>query len=164
MTWIVEILLTADHKFTMAALELLIYCSNECTLMKSCIMCYENKINDPTDWMKRPCNQPHLIVWVDIKQIDFWPVYKDFSYWPAKLVAVSDEHLVTVVFFGYHELFKVPPNVCHLYSSHNPDPKCWTTNPREIVIAIEVSYFYTQWTFSLKSDNLPIIIDKNGPN
>lgn len=126
-----------NHKFTAASAELLKFCNDELSSMKSCATCYEHEHNNPSDWMIRPCEQPHLILWVDIKQLDFWPADKGYNYWPAKLLTI-EEHGLKIVFFGHHEYANVETFNCYLYSGQNPNPVNLTSDPRDIAVALEV--------------------------
>lgn len=107
--------------------------------MRSCATCYDQKHNNPSDWIIRPCEQPHLILWVDIKQLDFWPADKGYNYWPAKLLAIEERGL-KIVFFGHHEYANVETFHCYLYSGQNPNPVNLTSDPRDIAVALEVIF------------------------
>lgn len=128
---------TESHKFTTSASELLHVCNSECEFMKNCPNCYECKHGYSSDWMIRPCNQPHLILWAEIRDLDFWPADKGFRYWPAKVLAIEDEHL-RIIFFGHHELSKVNAIDCYLYSGKNPNPVNLASDPRDLAVALEV--------------------------
>ncbi|XP_055306301.1 uncharacterized protein LOC129570629 isoform X2 [Sitodiplosis mosellana] len=126
-----------NHKFTAAAAKLLQFCTDELSSMKSCATCYEHKYNSPSDWMIRPCEQPHLILWVDIKHLDFWPADKGFNFWPAKLLGIEEDRSLQVVFFGHHEMAQIDTAFCYLYSGQNPNPVNLTSDPRDIAVALE---------------------------
>lgn len=122
-------------------------------LMKYCPNCYDHKYNNFNDWMIRACEQPHLILWVDIRRLDFWPANKGFNFWPAKVLAVaasgddsnpnqnSNQNL-RIVFFGHHEFATVDACDCYLYSGQNPNPVNLTSDPRDIAGALEVKHLF----------------------
>ena len=129
-----------NHKFTVASEKLLQFCQDELSAMKGCAACYELKYSNPSDWMIRSCDQPHLILWVDIKQLDFWPADKGFHFWPAKLLGLDEDQSLRIVLFGHHELAQVDAVHCYLYSGQNPNPVNLTSDPRDIAGALEVCF------------------------
>lgn len=131
-------LLTENHKFTETAAELLKTSTDELMLMKGCANCYDHKCSSPDDWMVKTCDQPHLILWIDIGNIDFWPSHKGYRYWPAKVFGLIDDQRLRIMFFGHHEFEKIDIKDCYLYSGQNPNPVNLTSDPRDIAGALEV--------------------------
>lgn len=98
------------------------------------------------EWNVMACDLPHLVVWVDISEYEFWPSEKGFKYWPAKVVAVGNNNYgatIDVCFFGHFQYSTVKSSDCYLYSSQCPyfnySEFC---DPREISAALQVSLCY----------------------
>lgn len=125
------------HKFTSAAAKLQAFCSKELKFMNNCENCFENFYKNPGEWLFKACDYPHLVLWVDITNYDFWPADKGFKYWPAKALAV-DESGIAIVFFGHHQFATVSTNDCYLYSSPSSYFSNMTTDRKDIATAIEV--------------------------
>lgn len=84
----------------------------------SCDECYENTYDCCTkNSITKPCSKPHLLLWAKVK---------GYSYWPAKVMAISiDKKKVYVQFFGDYSnsILKITRNNCYLYSKEYPDGK-----------------------------------------
>lgn len=108
--------------------------------MKNCENCFEHFHSSPSNWLVKPCDFPHLVLWVDVTNYDFWPADKGFKYWPAKALAVDDSG-ISVVFFGHHQFSTVTTNDCYLFSSESSYFSSSTSDPKDIAIALEVIHF-----------------------
>lgn len=62
--------------FFVTAAELLKFCCKDLKFMKNCENCYEHFCANANDWLVKACNLPHLVLWVDIQDCDFWPADK----------------------------------------------------------------------------------------
>lgn len=114
--------------------------TNDLKFMKNCISCYEHICNNPHDWISNVCESPHLLLWVNIEQITYWPVDKGFTYWPCKVLSVKDSTL-EVVFFGDHKFCQVVASDCYLYSGRNSLNDTTGIDLRDMDFALKVIYF-----------------------
>lgn len=63
------------------------------------------------------CEIPHLILWAKLSRpLNFWPIEKEFTHWPAKLLSVVGDKIM-VIFFGHTEFLKIPSTNCYIFSS-----------------------------------------------
>lgn len=67
---------TENHKFTSNAADLLRSCRNDLRFMENCENCFEYFNSNPIDWLVKACDFPHLVLWVNIRDSDFWPADK----------------------------------------------------------------------------------------
>lgn len=126
----------------MAAARLLDFCSNEINFMNDCANCYENYCKSPIDCVMA-CDLPHLIVWINISDYNYWPSEKGFKYWPAKVVANGDGTTIGVCFFGDFQFLTVKSTDCYLYSSQCSYFDCSEfCDPRDIAGALQVIFLY----------------------
>lgn len=96
-----------------------------------CTDCYRNAHIREMGWFARVCRKPHLIVWTE---------RCDHNYWPAKVMSTKGEEVI-VQFFGNHTTAHVSAaSSCFLYSDDNPNH----TNVTSYLYksALKVSIFY----------------------
>lgn len=114
--------------------------------MNSCANCYENYYKSSSEWIVMACDLPHLVVWVDIIEFEFWPSEKGFKYWPAKVIAVDNKNYgatIDVCFFGHFQFATVKSTDCYLYSTQCPYFNCSEyCDSRDIAGALQVSLFH----------------------
>lgn len=91
------------------------------------------------------CDLPHLVVWINISDYEFWPSKKGFKFWPAKVMANGNNNYgatIDVCFFGQSQFSSVKSADCYLYSSQCPyfhhSEFC---DSREIAGALQVHTF-----------------------
>lgn len=80
--------------------------------IESCSECYF-AANTKENWFIDVCSKPHLIVWAKLK---------GFPFWPAKVMGISMNSMVSVRFFGDHDRAQIPIKECYLYSKDSPCP------------------------------------------
>lgn len=95
-----------------AAKELLRCSNEEIECIQVCADCYINAFQHPETSFALPCETPHTLIWAKAE---------GFIYWPAKAMAVDEENLVKVRFFGDHTVSVVPALNCYLYSKDHPE-------------------------------------------
>lgn len=103
---------TENNKLLTAAKALVKSAKHESTEIESCSECYL-AANTKKDWFKDVCSKPHLIVWAKLK---------GFPFWPAKVMGLTVQHMVSVRFFGDHDRAQIPVKDCYLYSKEFPCP------------------------------------------
>lgn len=108
--------------------------------MKNCANCCENYHKNIDDWMIKVCDLPHLVVWVEIDNVDFWPSAKGFSCWPAKVLGIDDSNL-EIVFFGHHQFSMVNADKCCLYTGRQTNFVESTCMQQDMAVALEVTSF-----------------------
>ncbi|XP_031634366.1 uncharacterized protein LOC116347779 [Contarinia nasturtii] len=92
------------------------YTNEEMASIRMCSECYCEANQRPDNWMVRPCQKPHLLVWA--KQ-------KGYPYWPAKLCTVDDtvvgRPMVDIYFFSENnKRSRLSATNCRIYSEENP--------------------------------------------
>lgn len=115
------------------AKNLLKFIDEEIMSIKLCAQCYTNAFLNPSNSFVMPCDTPHPIIWAKEQGFDFWP---------AKCMAVSDDH-VHVRFFGDHTTGNIPVKYCFKYSKEPPEaPKSDTINT--YILALREAEQYVQ--------------------
>lgn len=110
------------------------FIENEILSVTKCAECYENAYQHPDTSFTIPCEQPHLLLWVEAP---------GWSFWPAKAMS-SDGNLVHVRFFQDHTILDIPSTSCYQFTDpeiYYPGGKLSTS--REFKAAIEVSSLVT---------------------
>lgn len=72
--------------------KLIEFIKNEIDSIKICKQCYMNASTDPEHSFTMICDPPHVLVWAK---------YKDYCYWPSKVMNTTDK-MVNVRFFADH--------------------------------------------------------------
>lgn len=108
--------------------RILDFCESEIKEITLCADCYLNR--EKPEGFTRLCTKPHLILWVKFKQ---------FPYWPAKLIKIKNGRSpLEVCFFGDHTSASVSCQYVLLYTDTNPN-EGHVSNQLEA--AIDVRYF-----------------------
>lgn len=126
-----------SHKYTARAAKLLAFCSLQLKFMKNCANCIEHYHENIDDWMVKMCDLPHLVVWVEIEGVDFWPSAKGFNCWPAKVLGVDGSSL-EIAFFGHHQFSIVNVDNCYLYSGRQANFVKTALMQQDMSVALEV--------------------------
>lgn len=119
-------------------------CESEIKEIILCGDCYLNREKDE-GFFTRLCTKPHLILWVKFKQ---------FPYWPAKLIKVKNGRSpLEVYFFGEHTTASVSCQNVLLYTETNPNEEIVSNQQKielEAAIDVRMSHFnpWYQYKFS----------------
>lgn len=89
-----------EHGMTELATIMIKDCKYDIDEIRQCWNCYFMSNSKPSNWFCRPCNPPHKLVYAKLK---------GFSYWPAKVIRISEDEKYDVRFFGgYHQRAVIP--------------------------------------------------------
>ena len=106
------------------------------TYIVSCVECYGNACEyDAKKIVTQPCSKLHLLVWAKVS---------GNSYWPAKVIHVSDDKKsVFVQLFGDYTVrdLKITKKNCFLYSKEYPEKKSGRAS-KPYLKALQVSFCF----------------------
>lgn len=89
-----------EHGMTELAIIMIKDCKYDIEEIRQCWNCYYMSNSKPSNWFCQPCNPPHKLVYAKLK---------GFSYWPAKVIRISEDEKYDVRFFGgYHQRAVIP--------------------------------------------------------
>ncbi|XP_029641211.1 zinc finger MYND domain-containing protein 11-like isoform X2 [Octopus sinensis] len=89
-----------EHGMTELARIMIRDCKYDIDEICQCWNCYYMSNSKPANWFCKPCKPPHELVYAKLK---------GFSYWPAKVIRVTEDSKHDVRFFGgYHQRALIP--------------------------------------------------------
>lgn len=91
---------------------MVIYVRNEIDNLDTCPECYYTASENPQKHFTEVCQQPHLLIWVKMREGPCWP---------AKLMSIYDNMAKVRFFQDKTNNVKVPIVGCLLYSRDPPD-------------------------------------------